>query len=284
MTRQQSDTVSFRGEDYILIDRKPLFNPRKHGCEPLYVASSLGRGYVISYKIEHDRLMLSSLTMTLSLQSNPGKLLSAEPERALCFPEADWAFFTYKLSEPILYSGSLVLGREAIAELDEYGYCAGQPWVPEICKCKSVVMLRLSKGHILEVVDLSEQMTRLRKATLRRWWRPWQSEAAALAILENAIGPDNPYRAINLHFLAMRYLDNKNYVGAERIFRQALSLEEAALKNNIQDGADAAISLENYKMLLFNYAGLLRETNRHAEAEKSAAQSNDIVLEIRMYS
>jgi hypothetical protein len=166
VTYQRRDKVSFNGDEYDCVPWWGLFDPRKHGFEPQYIASNLGAGYSVNYAVEGDQLILSGVKMTLLLEQNPGPLLGAHPERTHWSTGSDWDYFTYKLKEPIQFSGNLIMGRELIPELSQYGEFAGQVPIPEICKYKTALMLVLKEGRVIDVLDLSKQTPAFRQCVI----------------------------------------------------------------------------------------------------------------------
>ena len=78
----------------------------------------------------------------------------------------------------------------------------------------------------------------------------------ALAIWEQALGPEHPHVATSLNNLALLYDNQGQYGKAEPLYERALAIREKALG---PEHPDVATSLNNL-------AGLLRATNRLSEA------------------
>lgn len=88
----------------------------------------------------------------------------------------------------------------------------------------------------------------------------------ALAIAENAVGPDHPAVAAGLNNLALLYDDRAKYAEADPLYQRALAIREKALG---PEHPDVAQTLENY-------AVLLRKIDRGAEAAKLEARARGI--------
>ncbi len=88
----------------------------------------------------------------------------------------------------------------------------------------------------------------------------------ALAIREEALGPEHPAVAINLNNLALLYWSQGKYAEAEPLYKRSLAILEKALG---PEHLQVAWGLENY-------AALLRKTGRGTEATEMEARAKAI--------
>lgn len=66
MTAQVPDTLHHASIEYCFVDATagPPFDPRRHGFSPVSLSTACWRGYICSYAIEDDRLLLRSLQIS----------------------------------------------------------------------------------------------------------------------------------------------------------------------------------------------------------------------------
>ncbi len=93
----------------------------------------------------------------------------------------------------------------------------------------------------------------------------------ALKLGEEEFGREHAATAALLSNLARLYEDQGRYTESEPLHKRALTIWEKALR---PEHPDVAQSLNN--LALENYAGLLRDTGRIAEAEKMEARAKAI--------
>ncbi len=103
--------------------------------------------------------------------------------------------------------------------------------------------------------QLNQQVTELYQAG--RYGEAIPLAAEALAITEQALGPDHPYTAASLNNLALLYRSQGRYPEAEPLYQRALAIREQALG---PDHPDTAQSLNNL-------AVLYESQGRYTEAE-----------------
>lgn len=80
MTAQISDVVKYRDESYGLVGVKgtELFDPTRHGLEPIGACSACWRGFVCTYSTEGWRLCLDELD--IYLDGRPPVLFEVKPQ------------------------------------------------------------------------------------------------------------------------------------------------------------------------------------------------------------
>lgn len=98
-------------------------------------------------------------------------------------------------------------------------------------------------------------------------------ERQLLASLKAAedLGDSNPLFMSHLYSLAIFYREHGNYKKAEQQYQRALMLKERIAGPNHPDIAT----------ILYEYAALLRDANRHREAENLVARANAIMTQYR---
>lgn len=162
MTAQVNDTVMLKGQAFALIgvEGKGLFQLSDVGLKAERMSTACHRGFFCVYIVKDSLLVLQELTFRvaylkeLALKSGKETVFGRIPQAS-----GGWmdGLFLGNLSEPIRFSGGLLLGDGFIQELYVHmGFQA--PY-----KYQRVFELTLEGGVLLDVQDRSEQMAKIRQ-------------------------------------------------------------------------------------------------------------------------
>jgi hypothetical protein len=165
MTAQFSDSIAYRGKDYLVAGKngKRLFDPAEHGLHPVGKCSACWRGFLCSYSVESERLLLDRLSIYLD---QPAPILfDTEPKKdRRRLPKFDAVYDG--LHHPMSYSGGLLLARDFIKDL--YVHMGFHPaW-----KYRTVHELIFRDGKLREAFDRSEEIAEFRNEITNRPMRP----------------------------------------------------------------------------------------------------------------
>jgi hypothetical protein len=71
MTAQISDSIIFEGQDHAIAGKKGtgLFDPKLHNMSPVGRCSCCWRGFVCTYTVEEQQLILSRLAIYLDTEN-----------------------------------------------------------------------------------------------------------------------------------------------------------------------------------------------------------------------
>jgi hypothetical protein len=150
MTAQFSDPIEYRGQSYSIAGRNGtgLFEPTEYGMKPVGRCSACWHGFVCTYIVAGQRLLLDQLAICLD-QSAP-TLFGVEPRP----DEGKIRLFdvVYEaLRHPVPYSGGLLLARGFIDEL--YVHMGFHPaW-----KYREVHEVVFHNGEVVHETDRAEQ-------------------------------------------------------------------------------------------------------------------------------
>ncbi|MFP5352454.1 MAG: hypothetical protein ACLGIB_07825 [Actinomycetota bacterium] len=158
MTAQVHDRMRWRGADFLVVgvDGPPLFDPLEHGLDPAPTTTANWRGWVATYEIRDDRLLLAELTDVGHPRgpdaTNP-VLRGVEPRQ-----EGERGPFRYEhLEWPLAFSGRLIIAKGFIQSL--YRHMGFHPaW-----KFEESWELDLDQGRLTSSRDLSEEMRTTRR-------------------------------------------------------------------------------------------------------------------------
>ena len=172
MTAQVPDTYVYEGKKYSLIamSKRPRFNPLKYGIEPQYTCTACWAGYAEDYNIVDSKLFLQRLWISESGSGYPD--VNGVKVKELEKP----GIFGYVYEDVNLlvkYTGKIVIGNSFI---DEYYKHMGlqRAWA-----YKKVLELIFEKGRLVEVIDHSETVQKIREEMeseknpyeyLEHWW------------------------------------------------------------------------------------------------------------------
>jgi hypothetical protein len=115
MTRQFPDEVRYQDRQYAItaVDGTGLFDPGTHGIQPGPLSTACYRGFVSSYLIEDDRLVLDALE--LGRDEDPPvlhELFGVTPRLADETAIHRTAICYERLAAPVEFTGRLLLGAE----------------------------------------------------------------------------------------------------------------------------------------------------------------------------
>ena len=117
MTSQIQDEIEYRAKRYAItaIEGVGMFDPSDHGVRPRMLSTACWRGYICTYRIEDDALLLSQVELGLPTDSQHAglRLFGHEPSKNHgATMHSDAAF--YELAEPIAFTGRLLLGADFV--------------------------------------------------------------------------------------------------------------------------------------------------------------------------
>lgn len=158
MTAQVHDRVRWRGGDYLLVgaDGSPLFDPLEHGLDPAPTTTANWRGWVATYEVRNDSLVLAELTDVGYPRGADGshpELRGIEPTQ-----DGDRGPFRYEeLDWPLAFSGRFLIARGFIQSL--YRHMGFHPaW-----KFEESWELSFEDGRLSDARDLSAEMRQTRQ-------------------------------------------------------------------------------------------------------------------------
>lgn len=163
VTAQIPDTVELAGGRFAVagVHGSGLFDPAEHGLQPAMISTACWRGYVCSYAVVDDRLLLRQLQVgpgsTIGGQPvEPGTQLlggaassvDSGPGAGCTFPALDW---------PVPFTGGLLLGADFVPAT--YVHMGFHPaW-----KYARVVELLVDRGSVHARHDRSAEVAELRE-------------------------------------------------------------------------------------------------------------------------
>ena len=165
MTAQFSDTVAYRGKDYAIagLSGSALFDPRDHGLEPVARCTACWRGFLCSYLVDHQQLLLTHLAVCLE---DPAPALFGVEPKADTGQTALFDAIYEDVGYALPYTGGLLLGRGFIEQL--YVHMGFHPaW-----KYRKVHELIFEAGNLVGATDRSEEIAGFRKEVADRPLRP----------------------------------------------------------------------------------------------------------------
>jgi hypothetical protein len=157
MTGQIPDTINLGGTTYSItaVDGEGLFKPDEHGLQPRVLSTACWRGFVCSYAVQDDRLLLDTLEIGLEPDHPRVSLHGKTPRMAGRRQHHPGAAIYRRLAMPISFTGRLLLADE----LDLYTHMGFQPaWHYE-----KVVELVVADGRVVRQADRSAQAATLRR-------------------------------------------------------------------------------------------------------------------------
>jgi hypothetical protein len=163
MTAQMSDSFLLEEKKFLLVgvNGSGLFNPSDHNMQPLPRITSCWRGYVCTYKVLQNELLLDSLLINLD---HEGPAIKDIPP---VFSNQGTFNNTYSdLDLHMDFTGDLLIAQGFIQQL--YVHMGFHPaW-----KYETVFELTVANGHVLETKDVSENMAGLRDKMSREPLQP----------------------------------------------------------------------------------------------------------------
>jgi len=155
MTAQMPNIFQYRGQQYSIagISGTGFFNPQEHNLKPIGTCSACWDGYICSYTLQDQRLVLSELR--IELNEPAPELFGIQP-----VPTSEpsfWSAIYEGLQQPIPYTGGLLIARGFIREL--YVHMGHHPaW-----KYTEVHELIFDNGKLLQETDRSAQIAEVRR-------------------------------------------------------------------------------------------------------------------------
>lgn len=179
MTTQTSDRFIYRGEHHSLegIQGRKLFDPEDHGFKPVEISTGCRRGFHCTYEVTTTELLLREVYLGLgerdtaaALAGKGGKLFGQLPKRYtecgrrinLSTREVttSWEsseFRVDQLSEPVSFTGGLLLCDDFMWEMREVGDYSSYPYMWRVAH-----ELVFENGRLVEEHDRSSEMTEYR--------------------------------------------------------------------------------------------------------------------------
>jgi hypothetical protein len=154
LTGQMSDTLNYKDEQFNLVGIKGegLFRPEDIGLAPYSNCTACWRGYVASYEIANDELLLSHLLINTKNPIDINGIKAESPADSL---------FTHQFSQlktKIPFTGNLLIGNEFIQSM--YVHMGFQKPVTYA----RVIELKLRNGNLLESEDKSQRIKEIRES------------------------------------------------------------------------------------------------------------------------
>ena len=152
MTGQMSDDFLYQNEKYVLagVSGTGLFNPEDYDMFPYSSCTACWRGYLVSYAIVNDKLVVQTLDVNLR---ETKKLNGKKPKKG-----KDHFKFTYpKLNLELDFTGTLMIAKDFIREM--YVHMGFQ----RPMTYRRVYELKFENGRFISERDLSEAMAERRK-------------------------------------------------------------------------------------------------------------------------
>jgi hypothetical protein len=161
MTAQIPDHFMLDGSSYALVDGVGLFSPLEYGLEPIMTITSCWRGYVCTYAIQGQQLVLDTLEISLRDFLHQDSRPAEAPLLNGVASQRKNSLFTNCYSGvamPLTYSGSLQIASDFIQEL--YVHMGFHPaW-----KYRTVLELSFMGGELTGQRDVSAEMEQVRKS------------------------------------------------------------------------------------------------------------------------
>jgi hypothetical protein len=172
MTAQISDKISYHGREYSLLgwEGPALFDPAAHDLQPVMFSTGCWQGYYCAYEVvateaaagQAEVLCLATVFIGLGGEQRAAAERGAGPALFGARPsysESDGCFVYGSLGAALPYTGCLTLGDDFV--WDQYVHMGFHPpW-----KYRVVLDLTFAAGRLVEAVDRSEEMARLRAAS-----------------------------------------------------------------------------------------------------------------------
>ncbi len=161
MTGQVADAFLYQDEGYSIvgINGGSLFEPLAYNIETIAASTACWRGFQAFYTLLDNKLMLKELF----LNSKKEEIINEQKPKNV---KSMFRFRYPKLNLEINFTGKLLIARDFISEL--YVHMGFQS--PE--SFKTVLEFIFEEGVLTEVIDLSEQMEKLRENDYEQRTKP----------------------------------------------------------------------------------------------------------------
>jgi hypothetical protein len=168
MTSQIADQVIFEDEQYAItaIDGTGLFHPAEHGYEPRFLSTGCYRGFVCTYAVVADRLLLRALE--LGSEAEPAPFDGVRPQLV------EYEGWQYDgLNRPVAFTGRLLIGagRPDVRPRLHMGFWPA--WMFD-----QVRELTFRNGQLLTATDCSAELAAVRASVADLATEPSNGEEA----------------------------------------------------------------------------------------------------------
>ena len=157
MTGQVPDNLIYKKSSYSIVGLKGegLPSPLDFGLKPISPHTANWRGFIMSYRISEDRLIVHEMNVTVEdLKEKPPLINGVNPETK----EEGRLHLTYKsLKLKTQFTGKVLIAKDFIDSM--YVHMGFQSPL----SFKTVIELKISDGILIEVTDFSEIMKKYRK-------------------------------------------------------------------------------------------------------------------------
>ena len=163
MTAQMADSFLLEEKRFLLVgvNGSGLFHPSDYNMQPLPRITSCWRGYVCTYEVFQNELLLDSLLVNLDREGPAIKDIHPVFSNHGTFNNV-----YNNLNLPMDFTGDIHVAQGFIQQL--YVHMGFHPaW-----KYETVFELNVSHGHVLETKDVSEDMAALRDKMSREPLQP----------------------------------------------------------------------------------------------------------------
>jgi hypothetical protein len=147
--------------DVLRFSEEPAFNPFTLGLKPQGWSTNCARGYIPTYSILKDNLILASLDINLSKGDSYERLEGPEINGIKPSPPDKSHGFNnvYRdMNYPLNYSGGVVIGHSFIGS---HSMDVRSPW-----KYKHLIELIFEDGELIQEIDLSLEVGKMRAQKL----------------------------------------------------------------------------------------------------------------------
>ena len=181
MTAQASDIVVFNNREYELaeFDGSGLFDPREHGFKPVGMTTACWRGFVCTYEIVDQRLVLKRLNMgSLGPGSEKMKLIKMFGQGCTISISGWFGATVEDGSRPVPFDGSMLIGRDFIGNRHvNMGFHSAYEYM-------NVWELVFHRGHLTSSKDLSKDMAQYRETHVELLPDPRDTESTMLWVVD----------------------------------------------------------------------------------------------------
>jgi len=161
MTTQVGHSIKYRQRDFAIAETtngENLFNPEDFGISPQWLTTANWSGYICSFGIESDRLLLTGLLVGPPDSGILPEFSGMTPVLA----EGPSGYFTYgRLQHEIAFSGGMLIGSQCLLWSDGFAFAYSYEEVWE---------LAFQSGHLTYERDVSAMMAEFRETEAPDIW------------------------------------------------------------------------------------------------------------------
>jgi len=171
MTAQMSDIARYQGKDYALagVRGEGMFSPEAHGLQPRGTCTACWRGYVCTYAVTDETLLLDQLAINLGDPKIRDGTLRSPLLNGVERASGPGHFFDSQyvnVGLVVAFSGGLLIARGFIKEL--YVHMGFHPaW-----KYEEVHELLFDRGRLTKARDVSAMLREFRESMRDRQLEP----------------------------------------------------------------------------------------------------------------